>query len=141
MAEKTLTTPKTTNTVNTGQPRTITLPARYYRMYPPEKPLGYATEDLALDLSETVFLLVDVYGKGFDPDHDLGAVPAYYNTSVETNREIVVNHVKPAKVAAKQIGIPAVYLCNYLAPSTTEHNEWRNMSLRTMNIDVLEAWQ
>jgi ureidoacrylate peracid hydrolase len=141
MAEKTLTTPKTANSANTGQPRTITLPARYYRMYPPEKPLGYATEDLTLDLSETVFILVDVYGKGFDPDHDLGDVPAYYNSSVETNRDIVVNHIKPAKVAAKQIGIPAVYLCNYLAPSTTEHNEWRNMSLRTMNIDVLEAWQ
>src|SRR5260370_32530248 len=138
MAEKTLTTPKNAHTEQRG---TITLPARYYRMYPPEKPLGYATVDLTLDLSETFFLLVEVYGKGFDPDHDLGDVPAYYNSSVETNRDIVVNHIKPAKVAAKRIGIPAVYLCNYLAPSTTEHNEWRNMSLRTMNIDVLEAWQ
>ena len=129
------------DTMNGTQHTSIVLPARYYRMFPPEQPLGYATEELELDLNETAFLLVDVYGKGFDTDSDLGDVPSFYRKNVEENRDIVVNHIKPAKVAAKSVGLPVVYLCNYLAPSTSEHNEWRNMSLRTMNIDVLEAWQ
>jgi ureidoacrylate peracid hydrolase len=138
MTEQALTKPET---VNKAASRTITLPARYYRMYPPEKPLGYASEDLELDLNETVFLLVDVYGKGFDPEQDLGGAPAFYKKNVEQNRDIVVNHIKPAKVAAKGIGMPCVYLTNYLAPSTTANNEWRNMSIRTLGIDALEAWQ
>src|SRR5436189_930040 len=114
MTEKTLTRPESASKTES---KTLTLPARYYRMYPPDQPLGYATEDLELDLNETVFMLVDVYGKGFDPDHDLGDVPAFYNKNVEQNRDIVANHIKPAKVAAKSIGLPCVYLTNYLAPS------------------------
>jgi ureidoacrylate peracid hydrolase len=119
----------------------INLPARYYRDYPPGRPLGYAEEELSLSLDETVFLIVDVYGKGFDEDHDLGNAPDFYKQAVEINREIVVNHIKPAKVAARQLGLPIVYLNNYLSPALNERHEWRNMSMRTVNVDVLEAWQ
>jgi nicotinamidase-related amidase len=125
--------------VNTD--RTLSLPCRYYRMYPPGRPLGYTTEDVSLNLAETVFLIVDVYGLGFDEDGQLGEVDEFYSQSVCANRDIVVNHIRPAKLAAKALGLAVVYLCNYLAPSTTAENEWRKMSLRTMNIDVLEAWQ
>jgi ureidoacrylate peracid hydrolase len=97
-------------------------------------------EELALPVSETVFLLVDVYGLGFDTDADYGDVAEYYRESARANREIVNGCIKPAKVAARQAGLPIVYLTNYLAPSTTENNEWRQMSMRTMDIDVLEAW-
>ena len=121
--------------------RSIKLTGRYYRMYPPRRPLGYAEEELTLGLENTVFLIVDVYGLGFDEDHDPGDVDELYRRAVEANRDIVVHHIKPAKVAAKQRGLPVVYLTNYLAPSTTEHNEWRNMSIRTCGVDVLEAWR
>ena len=140
MAETTITARQTEN-IKQAQGKSIVVPGRYYRTYPSDKPLGYATEDLELDLSETTFLLVDVYGKGFDPDSDMGDAPSFYKSNVEKNRDIVVNHIKPAKVAAKSIGLPVVYLCNYLAPSTTENNEWRQMSIRTVGVDVLEAWQ
>jgi ureidoacrylate peracid hydrolase len=119
----------------------IHLKARYYRDYPPGQPLGYAFDDVTLSPDDTVFLLVDVYGKGFDPDQDLGDAPEFYRTSVETNRDIVVNHIRPAKDAAKAANLPIVYLTNYLSPALNEHHEWRNMSLRTVNVDVLEAWQ
>jgi nicotinamidase-related amidase len=119
----------------------IKLPARYYRDYPPGKPLGYAEEEVTLGLDDTVFLIVDVYGKGFDEDHDLGNAPEFYKQSVEINRDIVVNHIKPAKMAAKRLGLPIVYLTNYLSPALNERHEWRNMSMRTVNVDVLEAWQ
>ena len=119
---------------------TIKLDARYYRDYPPRKPLGYTTDPLELDTDNTVFLIVDVYGKGFDPDQDLGDAPEFYSKSVVEHRDIVVNHIKPAKEAAKRLGLPIVYLTNYLSPGLNAQHEWRNMSLRTYDIDVLEAW-
>jgi ureidoacrylate peracid hydrolase len=95
---------------------TICLPGRYYRDFPPGKPLGYATDALELALDNTVFLIVDVYGKGFDPDQDLGDAPEFYTKAVQEHRDIVVNHIKPAKEAAKRLGVPIVYLTNYLSP-------------------------
>lgn len=121
-------------------PRSIKITGRYYRMYPPDRPLGYAEEELSLGLDNTVFLVVDVYGLGFDEDQSYGRVADFYKHLVEVSRDIVVNHIKPAKVAAKKAGLPVVYLTNYLAPSTTRNNEWRNMSIRTLDVDVLEAW-
>jgi nicotinamidase-related amidase len=61
--------------------------------------------------------------------------------AVEQNRDIVVNRIRPARDAARRIGMPIVYVTNYLAPSTNERTEWRNMSIRTCGVDVLEAWQ
>jgi nicotinamidase-related amidase len=119
----------------------IKLKCRYYRRYPQDRPPGYVEEVLSLDLDNTVFLIVDVYGLGFDEDGEMGDVDELYKKYVEADRDIVVNHIKPAKVAAKKLGLPAVYLTNYLAPSTTENNEWRNMSIRTCGIDVLDAWK
>jgi len=121
--------------------QSIELNCRYYRRYPPGEPLGYAEEKLSLRLDQTVFLIVDVYGLGFDEDRKLGDVAEMYKHFVDATREIVVDHIKPAKVAAKKAGLPAVYLTNYLAPSTTENNEWRNMSIRTCGVDALEAWK
>lgn len=120
----------------------IHLVARYYRRYPIHAPLlGYAEERLALSCSNTAFLIIDVYGLGFDIDSNYGNVPELYKANVDLNKDIVVNHIKPAKEAAKTIGLPIIYLTNYLAPSTTPQNEWRNMSMRTVNVDVLEAWK
>ena len=120
---------------------TLNVTGRYYRMYPPERPLGYAEEELSLGLDDTVFLVVDVYGLGFDEDQTHGEVDDFYKHLVDVSRDIVVNRIKPAKGAAKKAGLPVVYLTNYLAPSTTENNEWRNMSIRTVGVDVLKAWQ
>ena len=119
----------------------LRLIARYYRRYPINQPQGYAIEELSLSLDETVFLIVDVYGLGFDQNSGHGDVPEFYKEQVELDREIVVHHIKPAKVAAKKAGVPVVYVSNYLAPSTTTNNEWRNMSIRTAGVDVLEAWR
>jgi nicotinamidase-related amidase len=114
---------------------------RYYRNYPPGNPLGYTEEELELGLDDTVFLIVDVYGRGFDEDHDLGNAPELYKRAVETNRDIVVNHIKPVKLAAKRAGLPIVYLTNYLSPALNERHEWRNLGIRVLNLDVLKEWQ
>ena len=119
----------------------IQLNARYYRTFPVESPQGHATERLSLDPARTVFLLVDVYGKGFDPGYASAGVRDFYRCQVERSSKIVVEHIVPAKKAAKAASLPIVYLTNYLSPAINEHSEWRNLSLRVHGIDVLEAWQ
>ena len=87
----------------------LKLSGRYYRHYPPEAYLGHAMDDLDLDLKDTAFLLVDVYGKGYDEDENKGDVPGIYSAAVEKNRSIVnktaVHHFKtvPQVILAPKI--------------------------------------
>jgi nicotinamidase-related amidase len=121
----------------------VHLPVRYYRTYPVESPLGYAEDTIELDPQRTVFLLIDVNGVGFDETGaDVGPdVPAFYRDQAIASREIVVDHIAPAKEAAKRLGVPIVYLSNHLSPTLNEASEWRNLSLRVHNIDVLDSWR
>jgi ureidoacrylate peracid hydrolase len=121
----------------------LQLPARYYRTFPVEAPLGHAEETLDLGLRRTAFLLVDVNGLGYDGDDAAPppGVPAFYADQAKASRRIVRDHIVPAKQAATRAGIPVIYLSNHLSPTLNEHSEWRNMSLRVHNIDVLQSWQ
>ena len=68
----------------------LALPVRYYRMYPPEAYLGYAEELLSLPLSETAFMLVDVYGLGYYPGEPEPARPAlFYRNSTAVERAVI----------------------------------------------------
>lgn len=120
----------------------LSVTGRYWRWYPAEAPLGHEEEALSLDLDETVFLLVDVYGARFDDDAGQAAdTPSFYRrTGDDPVKDIVRTRIVPAKAAAKRAGLKVVYLTNYLSPGLSEGNEWRNMSIRTCGVDVLEAW-
>ena len=120
----------------------LSVTGRYWRWYPAEAPLGHEEEALQLDLDDTVFLLVDVYGARFDDDAGQAAdTPSFYRrTGADPVKDIVRERIVPAKAAAKRAGLQVVYLTNYLSPGLSEGNEWRNMSIRTCGVDVLEAW-
>jgi nicotinamidase-related amidase len=124
------------------QARTLDVTGRYWRWYPSDQPLGHHEEPLDLALDETVFLLVDVYGSRFDDDAEQAPdTPAFYKaTGDDPVRRIVRERIVPAKAAAKRAGLQVVYVTNYLSPGISEGNEWRNMSIRTCGVDVLEAW-
>lgn len=118
------------------------LTGRYYRQYPALTPLGEAEEPLELPLDETVLLLVDVYGKSYDEDYTPPAeLPSFYQSEPDDPRGRIVRElIAPAKASAKRAGLRVVYLTNYLSPGLDEGSEWRNMSIRTAGVDVLEAW-
>jgi len=120
--------------------KSLRLPSRYYQVAPIAG-RGYKNEELDLPLDETVFLIIDVYGKGYDPDGDMGDQPEFNKADIAIYRPVVVDYIKPSKVAARSIGMPVVYLNNYLSPAMSERTEWRNMSIRTVGVDVLEAWR
>ncbi|MEO3857287.1 isochorismatase family cysteine hydrolase [Acrocarpospora sp. B8E8] len=120
---------------------TLTLTGRYYRMYPSfDNPLGHAEEALELDPARTGFLIVDAYGRGFDDEEEHPDLTGIYAPDPVV-KEIVREHIVPAREAARQAGLPVVYLTNHLSPGLTERTEWRNLSMRTCDVDVLEAWR
>lgn len=112
--------------------------ARYYRTF---APVGAVEEEIRLDLKKTAFLLIDVYGKDFDKVPAAGTARPAVKTAADLNRDIIVNHIVPARAAARKVGMPIVYLCNYLAPQTTENTEFRNLSIRTYGGDILKLWK
>lgn len=128
--------------VNSPGEREIRVSGRYYRLYPTmSDPLGEAEEVLALRTSETAFLIVDVYGRGFEEvEADDSDLPGIYRAD-SADRAIVLDRIRPAKEASKAVGVVPLYVTNYLSPGLNEHSEWRNVSLRCTSVDVLEAWR
>ncbi len=122
--------------------RAVQITGRYWRAYPPDKPLGITEDRLDLPVDQTVFLLIDVYGKRYDDVALPEDTPDFYKPAADDPfRDIVRNRIVPAKAAAKRAGLRVVYVANYLSPGLSAGNEWRNMSLRTCGVDVLEVWQ
>jgi len=93
---------------------TLKLKGRYYRIYPPEKFLGHAEKEFRIDTAEAAFLVVDVYGLGFDPgDESLSKWSGMVSKqSIEREKEIIVNHIRPAMDKARELGLPIVYVSN-----------------------------
>lgn len=103
----------------------LTLPVRYYCRYPFDNPRGLvdASEDLALD--STAFVLVDVYGKGFDVGDPMPEFPHLFLSELHpVQSEIVRNGIRPALDAARNLGLPVVYVENRWHPAA-----WQNSAL------------
>lgn len=121
---------------------TLEISGRYWRYFPPDAPLGYAEERLALSVDKTAFVLIDVYGLRHGDDSATESLPNFYRpTAGDTWRTIVRERIVPAKAAARSAGLTVIYLTNHLSAGVTEASEWRLMSMRTCGVDVLEVWQ
>ncbi len=120
----------------------LKIKGRYYRLFPPEKFLGHAEEMLELDTETTAFLVVDVYGLGFSPD-DEGKPHEYpsmsLSASFETEKDIVVNHIRPAMDAARRAGLPVIYLNNSAPRIAINRSELARTAQRSCDLDW-EAW-
>lgn len=117
------------------------LPGRYYRNYPVSNPLGHCEELFVLEPNRTVFLIVDVYGRGFGSEEPANDVPEMHQKWVRENRHVVADYIVPAKAAAKRAGLPVVYLTNHLSSALNEHTELRQVALRVDDVDLLHAWK
>jgi nicotinamidase-related amidase len=120
----------------------LNIQGRYYRMYPPEEYLGHAEETLELQLDETAFMLIDVYGLGYSPGEPEPERPAlFYKGSTEVERRVMVDHVKPALEAARRIGMPIIYLNNSNQLVATQKSEFGAILVRTHGLTVEERWE
>jgi ureidoacrylate peracid hydrolase len=124
----------------------LKLKGRYYRIYPLDK-VGYVEEELEFDTNETAFLLVDVYGTGFSE----GELPVIYKgkerptmiapTAAEREKDIIINHIRPAKDAAKKIGLPIIYLANSAPRIALSKSVWYQQMKKIQDIDIEEAFK
>lgn len=92
---------------------TLQLKGQYYRLYPAGNYLGYTEEDLVVDTREAAFVIVDVYGQ-FPEAHDGSSPAAQHGLEYMFSNEydIIARRIRPAKDAAKRLGIPAIYTTN-----------------------------
>ncbi len=125
----------------------ITVNTRFFRMFPSDKYLGYGTEEYIADISETAFLVVDVYGLGHHPDDPLptwkeGAGdkrdrPALcWKGSADHEAIIVKESLLPALNTAREIGMPVIYLNNSAPKIGLEYSEFGKLLRRQLNTDM-----
>lgn len=105
---------------------------RYFRMFPPEKFLGHATKELNLDTKDLAFVLVDVYGLGFDGDGRRSKWSGMCsNQSIEREGEIIRDHILPALNAARKLGIPIIYVSNSAPRINLENSMYEEVKRNT----------
>ncbi len=110
----------------------IDLPSRYYCRYPYENARGLVNTIEAIDLERTVFLLVDVYGLGHDLGDPAPELPPLFLQQLHSQQsEMIRERIRPARDAARAVGIPIVYLENRWRPSGWEGSEFAAMVERT----------
>ena len=121
--------------------RTLRLSTRYFRRFPPGAYLGYTEEDIEIDLERAAFLVVDVYGLGFSPEEESRAAPSLVTAnSVEIEREIVINHLRPALDAARRVGLPIVYTSNAAPRVALERYEFCEQRRRNAEHDFKQVF-
>lgn len=117
-------------------PSTMTLPVRYYCRYPFENPRGTVdtTEEFALD--DTAFVLVDVFGRGFDEGDPIPDFPPLFLARLHPlQTEIVRDRIRPSLDAARGIGLPVVYVENRWHPAAWEESAFAGVVARTESGD------
>jgi len=106
-------------------PSMMNLPVRYYCRYPFENPRGAVdtSEEFAPD--STAFVLVDVYGRGFDEGDPMPEFPHLFLEQLHPlQAEIVRDRIRPSLDAARNAGLPVVYVENRWHPAA-----WGNSAL------------
>jgi nicotinamidase-related amidase len=103
----------------------ITLPSRYYRIYPSGAPEGHEFENLRLPVEETALLLVDVHGAvKFGEEHPM------YEAGMRSFHRIGL-----ALDAARAIGMAVVYVANHWYNWGWDQSEFGKMTHRSQTGD------
>jgi nicotinamidase-related amidase len=97
----------------------LQIPARRYRPYPPEAPLGHEQALLSADPAHTVFLAVDIYL----PPMQVG-LDTLSRADYEAKDRIAREHIAPALAAARGIGLPIVYVANSAPRIAVDRSEF-----------------
>jgi ureidoacrylate peracid hydrolase len=109
--------------------------ARYFQWFPAEKPLGHKEEALALDVSETAFVLVDAYLPEKTGETDLLSDVEY-----RLKYSIAVEHIAPALEAARKALIPVVYVNNSAPNICLEKSEFARQLARAQGFSIADEF-
>ena len=117
----------------------ITLTGRYYRLYPRQKPLGHAERELELRPRDTVFLIVDVYGLGADPD-DTPQDAWDYDSCYYQQWRAAMPRIAAAKQAARRAGFPTVYVSNSAPRIDLADSAYQEVKSNALNVNKDELF-
>ena len=121
--------------------KTLALHARYYDMLPVGHQKGYCTERLELPLEQTAFFPVDVYGLGYSEGEPRPArEPLWFPGSFDVERRIIQERIAPCLAAARQAGVPVVYVNNSNPLVRGELSEFGAVLRRTHGLTDAERW-
>ena len=110
----------------------IQIPARYYCRYPFEAPRGTVDTMEEIDLAETVFLVVDVYGLGHDPGDPVPDMPPLFLKRLHTLQGTMIRElIRPTLDTVRRCKIPVVYTENLWRPSAWNDSEFGKLCERT----------
>lgn len=127
----------------------IQLEARYYRLYPPENPLGYEHETFTLPMSQTAFLVCDVYcSLGLSPDDPIDNSPEdmkkHYAAAMtlpkNEAKKVMVSNIKPALDAARLVDMAIVYISNSGPKGAIENSEFAKTHNRMTNTHLKDLF-
>lgn len=127
--------------------KALNINTRYFRLFPSDGYLGYAYEQYSAPLSNSAFLVVDVYGLGHHPDDpvptwkdggsDKRDRPALaWKGSADHEKTIVEESLLPALNAARGIHMPVIYLNNSAPKIGLVNSEFGKVLRRQLNTDM-----
>lgn len=114
----------------------LQLPLRHYRAYPQRDFLGHACESVEFDTSKMAFVVVDVYGLGYSDEDD---IPHQRSASdfwtVDQEKRVNEERIKPALDAARVLGLPIIYVSNSAPRIALHNNELIKQLKRSIDFD------
>ncbi|MCL5986702.1 MAG: cysteine hydrolase [Actinobacteria bacterium] len=128
--------------------RKIFLPARYYSTgieadgsYD-HRSFGYRYENLELDLNETVFFLIDVYGLGYSRGEPEPIRPPLLTKKMfQLEKEVVNKNISPALEAARKAKMKIAYVTNYDPGINSKESEFAKCMKRSYMIDITSEFK
>ena len=107
------------------------------------KLFGYRYEDLNIDLDKTAFLVVDVYGSGYDMEDPIPNpedTPFGTSESFIIEKEMINKKIKPAIDAARSTKLKIIYIENRYKPYLTdEKSEFGKFIKRFWGLSVKDC--
>ena len=120
-------------TKSVASEKALELKVRYYRWFPPEKHLGYAEENIILNMAKTALLLVDIYCGGPEKNILDGIVG---DKHTQLWYSITVNHIAPVLRAAREINLPVIYVNNSAPRIGLENSEFAEKLKKSLGFDM-----
>ena len=127
--------------------KNIILNGRYYSenitaegRYNPEL-FGYKYEEQSLSVDDTAFMLIDVYGKGYDEGDPEPIRPSLITKVMfRREREMIINKIRPARDIARAVGFPIIYVTNYDPEIAGRKSEFGKMITRMHGYNIEEEF-
>ncbi|MEW6752242.1 MAG: isochorismatase family protein [Candidatus Latescibacterota bacterium] len=119
--------------------RPLQVSGQYYRLYPPERFAGRVAQEFEVDFDRSAFLVVDVYGHGFQAGETVQDHPSFDAESNKPWDDITLNYVRPALQAARLARMPVVYAHNSAPNIAIDRSEFGKQLGRSLQADVEEV--